>query len=216
VLLAVALAAGSAPAQVLVAPGESTELAFRRQIRSQWFAWLSAQEEGDPITGRAKIDEILKYAQRIEIRRATDLALAATILGRRQVEQGKLDLAREAFQSATRLDPDLPEPRWARLSLALRTRQFRSLVPEFLGACRATLADGESRRILLTRFVLVLAFAGLATAVAVLAVLYVRHGRRVAHDLSEIAGRLLPGAQGADLLVAAMLLSPLLLSFDVL
>jgi len=199
-----------------VAPGESTELAFRRQIRGQWFAWLSAQEEGDSITARSKIDEILKYAQKIEIRRATDLALAATILGRRQVDQGKPELARESFQSATRLDPDLPEPRWARLSLAVRMRQYRSLVPEFLGACRATLADGESRHILLTRCLLVLAFAGLATAVAVLAVLYVRHGRRLAHDLSEAAGRLLPGGHGADLLVAAMILAPLLLSFDVL
>lgn len=215
-LLAAALGAASAPAQVLVAPGESTELAFRRQIRGQWFAWLSAQEEGDPITARAKVDEILRYAQRIEIRRATDLALAATILGRRHAEQGKTDMAREAFQAATRLDPDLPEPRWARLSLAVRLRQYRALVPEFLGACRATLSDGESRRILFTRFVLILALAGLATVVAVLVILYVRHGRRLAHDLSETAGRLLPGGHGSDLLVLAMLLSPLLLSLDVI
>ncbi|HQR45918.1 MAG TPA: tetratricopeptide repeat protein [Thermoanaerobaculia bacterium] len=201
---------------MLVAPGESTELAFRRQMRGQWFAWLSAQEEGDPITARAKVDEILKYSQKIEIRRITDLALAATILGRRQVEQGKPELAREAFQSATRLDPDLPEPRWARLSLAVRMRQYRSLVPDFLGACRATLADGESRRILLTRLLLVLAFAGLATAVAVLAVLCVRHGRRLVHDLAETASRLVPGGHGAELVVVVMLLAPLLLSFDVL
>ena len=215
-MVVAALAGGRAPAQVLVAPGESNELAFRRQIRSQWFAWLAAQDEGDPITARAKVDEILRYAQKIEIRRVTDLALSATILGRRQLSQGKADLAREAFQSATRLDPDLPEPRWARLSLAVRTRQYRAVVPEFLGACRATLADGESRRILLTRVILALAFAGLATAVAVLAILLVRHGRRLVHDLAETASRLLGGGHGQDLLVAALLLAPLLLSFDVL
>lgn len=197
-------------------PGESNELAFRRQIRGHWFAWLAAQEEGDAITARVKVDEILRYAQKIEIRRVTDLALSATILGRRQLSQGKTDLAREAFQSATRLDPDLPEPRWARLTVAVQTRQFRNVVPEFLGACRAMLADGESRRILLTRLTLVLAAALFATAVAVLVILLVRHGRRLIHDLSEAALRLLGGGHGQDLLVVAMLLAPLLLSFDVL
>ncbi len=215
-LAVTALASSHVTAQALLAPGESNELAFRRQIRGHWFAWLAAQEEGDPITARAKIDEILKYAQKIEIRRVTDLALSATVLGRRQMEQGKADIAREAFQSATRLDPDLPEPRWARLALALRTRHWRAMVPEFLGALRASLADGESRRILGARLVLILGFAGLVTAAAVLLILLVRHGRRLFHDLSETAARLLPGGHGNDLLVAAMFFAPLLLSFDVL
>jgi tetratricopeptide (TPR) repeat protein len=210
------LAARSGAAQALVAPGESNELTFRRQIRGQWFAWLSAQEEGDPITARAKVDEILRYAQRIEIRRITDLAVAATILGRRQMEDGKTDLAREAFQSASRLDPDLPEPRWARLALAVRMRQARSIVPELLGAVRATLTDGESRRVLTARGILALAFAGLATAVAVLVILYIRHGRRLMHDLAETASRAVPGGYGTDILVVAILAAPLLLAFDVL
>lgn len=216
VALAGLLAAAPAVAQALVGPGESNELTFRRQIRGQWFAWLSAQEEGDPITARAKVDEILKYSQRIEIRRITDLALAATILGRRQMEEGKVDLAREAFQSASRLDPDLSEPRWARLALAIRTRQFRAVVPEFLGAVRGTLADGESRRVLVARGILVLAYAGLVTAVAILVILYIRHGRRLVHDVAETAGRIVPRGYGTDILVVALLVAPLLLSFDVL
>jgi tetratricopeptide (TPR) repeat protein len=210
------LASGSSDAQVLLAPGESNELAFRRQIRGHWFAWLAAQEEGDPITARTKIDEILKYAQKIEIRRVTDLALSATLLGRRQAELGKVELAREAFQSATRLDPDLPEPRWARVSLAVRMRSWRAVVPEFLGALRASLADADSRRILGGRLILIGGFAATLTAAAVLLILLVRHGRRLFHDLSESAARLLPGGHGNDLLVAAIFFAPLLLSFDVL
>ncbi len=209
-------AAGPSPAQVLTAPGESTEIAFRRQIRGYWFAWLSAQEEGDAIVARSKIDEILKYAQKIEIRRITDLALSATVLGRRQLEQGKPILAREAFQTATRLDPDLPEPRWARVGLAARSRQLGSTVSEFFGAVRATLADGESRRIFATRFALVLVHAGAVTASAFILVLLVRHGRRWFHDLAETAFRLLPGGRADYLLVGAMALAPLLLSFDIL
>ncbi len=78
------------------------------------------------------------------------------------------------------------------------------------------LADGESRRILTTRLALVLSAALVATAVAVLVILLVRHGRRLGHDLAETAARLLGGGRGQDLLVVAMLVAPLLLSFDVL
>jgi len=211
-----AAVSGPSPAQVLTAPGESTELGFRRQIRGYWFAWLSAQEEGDAIGARTKIDEILKYAQKIEIRRITDLALSATVLGRRQLAQRKPQLAREAFQSATRLDPDLPEPRWARVELAASARRWGSMVSEFFGAVRATLADGESRRIFATRVVLVLVYAGAVTAAAFILVLLVRHGRRWLHDLTETASRLLPGGHADVLLAGAMALAPLLLSFDVL
>lgn len=215
--MAIAAAASTpSPAQVLSTPGESTEIGFRRQIRGYWFAWLSAQEEGDTIGARSKIEEILKYAQKIEIRRITDLALSATVLGRRQLDQGKPQLAREAFQSATRLDPDLPEPRWARVGLAASARQWGSMVSEFFGAVRATLADGESRRIFATRVVLVLIHAGAVTAAAFILVLLVRHGRRWLHDLAETASRLLPGGHADVLLVGAMALAPLLLSFDVL
>jgi tetratricopeptide (TPR) repeat protein len=132
------------------------------------------------------------------------------------MEEGKVDLAREALQSASRLDPDLSEPRWARLALAIRTRQFRTVVAEFLGAIRATLADGESRRVLMARGVLVLAYAGLVMSVAILVILYVRHGRRLVHDVAETTGRLVPAGYGTDILVFALLLAPLLLSFDVL
>ena len=132
------------------------------------------------------------------------------------MEEGKTDLAREAFQSASRLDPDIAEPRWARLGLAIRTRQYRAAVPELLGAIRATLADGESRRVLTARGILVFAFAGLATAVAILVILYIRHGRRLVHDAAETAGRVVPGGYGTDILVLALLFAPLLLSFDIL
>ncbi|MGA7991212.1 MAG: hypothetical protein WCC53_07280, partial [Thermoanaerobaculia bacterium] len=127
-LLLLAIAPG-AVAQVLVGPGESGETAFRKQVRGQWFGWLAAQEEGDTALGRLKVDEILRYAQKIEIRRMTDLALSATLLGRRQLVAGKPALAREAFAAAIRLDPDLPEPRWARLGLALRAREPAAIVP---------------------------------------------------------------------------------------
>jgi tetratricopeptide (TPR) repeat protein len=212
-LLLVAIAPGAA-AQVLVGPGEGSETAFRKQVRGQWFGWLAAQEEGDTALARLKVDEILRHAQKIEIRRMTDLALSATLLGRRQLVAGKPILAREAFAAAIRLDPDLPEPRWARLGLALTAREPAAIVPGLAGALRALLADGESRRIHLARGVLA-GFATIAAALlAALVILLARHGARLLHDLRETAAGVFHG-RAAVALALALLLLPLLVGLDV-
>jgi tetratricopeptide (TPR) repeat protein len=201
-------------AQVLVAPGEGTETAFRKQVRGQWFAWLAAQEEGDTALARRKIDEILKHAQRIEIRRMTDLALSATLLGRRQLVAGKPTLAREAYAAAIRLDPDLPEPRWARLGLAFTAREPREVATGLAGALRASLADLETRRVNLARVVLLVLGAFAAAAFAALVILVVRHLAQLVHDLKETAGGFLRGRASGALVLGALVL-PLLLGLDV-
>jgi len=200
---------------VLVAPGESSETAFRKLVRGNWYGWLAAHEEGDSPLARAKVDEILKHARKIEIRRMTDLALSATLLGRRELAAGKRERARDAFVEAMRLDPDLPEPRWARLSLAASSREWGDLVPELLGALGATFADGESRRVVLARVLLILLLTACAAALAAILVLLARHGPRLVHDLRESAGGILHG-RITGLAVAAFLVAPLLLSLDVL
>jgi tetratricopeptide (TPR) repeat protein len=203
-----------AAAQVLMGPGESTETAFRKQVRGQWFGWLAAQEEGDTALARRKVDEILKHAQKIEIRRMTDLALSATLLGRRQVAAGKPTLAREAFAAAIRLDPDLPEPRWARLGLSLSARESGEIVPGVAGALRATFADGESRRVNLARAVFLVLGTIAAAALGALVILLVRHGARLVHDLRETAGGFLHG-RASSVLALGTLVLPLLLGLDV-
>jgi tetratricopeptide (TPR) repeat protein len=164
---------------------------------------------------RAKVDEILNHSQKIEIRRMTDLALSATLLGRRELAAGKSDIAREAFTAAMRFDPDLPEPRWARLTLAASSRAWGDLVPDLLGALRATFADGESRRVVVVRMVLIFLVTACAAALAAILVLLMRHGPRLVHDLRESAERVFHG-RASGLAVAAFLIAPLLLSLDVL
>ncbi len=145
----------------------------------------------------------------------TDLALSATLLGRRELAAGKRARAGEAFTAAVRLDPDLPEPRWARLSLAATSREWGDLVPDLLGALRATFADGESRRVVLVRLVLILICTACAAALAAIVVLLARHGPCLVHDLRESADGILHG-RVTGLAVAAFLVAPLLLSLDVL
>ena len=145
----------------------------------------------------------------------TDLALSATLLGRRELAAGQRGRARDAFTAATRLDPDLPEPRWARLSLAASSREWGDFFPELLGALGATFADGESRRVVLVSVVLILLFTVSAAALAAILVLLARYGPRLVHDLRESADGILHG-RVTGLAVAAFLVAPLLLSLDVL
>ena len=122
VLLLLPLLAGApSGAQVLQAPGEATETTFRREVRGQWFAWLAAHEEGDPLLAAQKVEEIVRHAKKIGLKRLTDLSLAATLMARKELAQGNLDKARWALDSAIRLDPDLPEARWSRVALALKS-----------------------------------------------------------------------------------------------
>jgi tetratricopeptide (TPR) repeat protein len=202
-------------AQVLVGPGQSTETAFRREIRGHWFAWLAAQEDGDAALGRAKTDEIVRYAQKIGIHRLTDLALSATLLGRRELLAGKTQIAKESFDAAVKLDPDLPEARWGRVSLAARTRRWTEVPGALADALRATFKDVESRRITLARLGLILVLTIGAVGAAFVLVLVLAYAKLYVHDLSELAGGFVKDPATRRVLTAGLFLAPLLLSFDV-
>lgn len=200
-------------AQAIAGPGESTETAFRREIRGHWFAFLAALEEGDAKSADGKVEEILKHSQKIGIRRLTDLALAATLVGHRSIEQGKMDRARLALDTAARLDADLPEAHWARLQLDARTGSYGKLPKDLWSAFRATLTDTEARRIALSRALLVLVLGLAAASIVLLFILVVAYSSRIYSDLREIVGQFVKGPAeyvGA----AALFVSPLLLSFD--
>ena len=205
----------AAGAQVLAGPGETTETAFRREIRGHWFAWLAAQEEGDTVLARGKAEEILKHAQKLGIKRLSDLALSATLIGRREALDGRTDLAREAFETAVRLDPGLPEAHLGRMSLGFKTHRWGDALKSFFAAVSATLTDREARRVTLSRLKVV-GVLTLATAGALLVLLTVaRYAKLYAHDLSEVAGKLSGGALKKPITLVLLLL-PLFLSLDVL
>ena len=203
-----------AAAQVLAGPGETTETAFRREIRGHWFGWLAAREEGDHALAKAKTEEILKYTQKIGIRRLSDLALSATLLGRRDTKEGKASRAELAFQTAIALDPDLPEARWGKLYLSASSKKIGSLPGEFLAAARTTLVDHEARRILLARSAILLTLALAATGAGLVLMLILIHVKRYIHDLYELGGRFTSGPLQA-VLAGAAFLAPLFLTLDV-
>ena len=202
-----------AAAQVLQAPGEATETTFRREVRGEWFAWLAAHEEGDPVLAAQKVEEIARHAKKIGLKRLTDLSLAATLMGRREMAQGNGEKARWTLDAAIRLDPDLPEARWARVELALA--QGGTGVPrELVGAVRAVLVDLEGRRVLLVGASLLLVLTLAAVGVAFVSLLVAGEARRLHHDLSEAAGQWLPRPADA-VLAAGVFVLPLVVSLDV-
>lgn len=211
-LLAAALAFPGA-AQVLQAPGEATESTFRREVRGQWFAWLAAHEEGDPLLAAQKVEEIVKHAGKIGLRRLTDLSLAATLMARGELAQGNAEKARWALDAAVRLDPQLPEARWSRVALALSAD--RLAVPrELAGALRVSLVDREGRRLFLVRAGLLAVLTLAAVGVAFLVLLAAGAARRLHHDLRELVGRRVRRPADGVLAVAVFLL-PLFLTLDV-
>ena len=205
----------SAAAQSLGRPGESTETRFRSEIRGHWFAWLGAGEEADTLVARAKIDEILKYAQQIGIRRLSDLALSATLQGRRQLRAGKPENARESFEAAIRLDPDLPEARWGYLSLAIADRSWGKLPIRFLSALQATAQDAEARRVTGERLVSLVALTAAVVGAALVLVLVLVNARAFYHDLWELSGHTFRGIS-QHIAALALFFAPLLLSLDIL
>ncbi|HEV8268141.1 MAG TPA: hypothetical protein VGR00_07910 [Thermoanaerobaculia bacterium] len=176
---------------------------------------MAAHEDGDAPLATAKIDEILKYGQKLGVRRLTDLAMSATLLGHRELSAGQVDRARFSLEAGERLDPDLPEARWFRVKIAVATKSWGDLPRAFFGALGATFSDVESRRIFLARAVLLLTFSAAALGVAFVLGLVLAHGRRYAHDLLEVVIRFAPGP-AERVLAFALLIAPLLLGFDLL
>jgi len=199
-------------AQVLQAPGEATESTFRREVRGQWFAWLAAHEEGDPVLAAQKVEEIVKHAGKIGLKRLTDLSLAATLMARRELAQGNAEKARWALDAAVRLDPNLPEARWSRVRLALAAEKL-TVPRELLGAVGASVVDLEGRRLFTVRAALLLVLTAAAVGAAFLVLLVANGAARLFHDLRELAASRVP--RPADAVVAAgLFVLPLLLTLD--
>jgi tetratricopeptide (TPR) repeat protein len=194
---------------------DSTQTAFRREVRGPWFGWLAAHEEGDLTASRAKLDDILKYARKVGIKRLSDMALAATLVARRDIATGKWDVAREALTAATTLDPDLPEARWTELTLAYKTKSWGQLPGKYWSAVLATLEDQESRKVFLVRLALVLAVGAAAFGLVMVILVDVTYFRRYLHDVSEMTGRFVSGPAQL-VLTSALVVAPFLLALDVI
>ena len=166
-----------------------------------------------PLLASQKVEEIVRHAKKIGLKRLTDLSLAATLMARKELAQGNREKARWALDGAIRLDPDLPEARWCRVALALEADKL-SVPRELLGAIRAVFVDLEGRRVLFVRAALLVVLTLAAVGAAFVVLLVAVEGRRLFHDLTELTGRRI--ARPADAVLAAAIIAlPLFFALDV-
>lgn len=142
------------------------------------------------------------------------MALAATLLARKELASGRHDRAEGSLQAAVALDPDLPEARWGVVSVAAATGKWGQVPGAILAALKATFADREARRILGLRLLTTLTMTAAAVGLALVLLLVLAHGRRLLHDLREVAARKVGPPLDAAVAWVGLLL-PVLLGLDV-
>jgi tetratricopeptide (TPR) repeat protein len=186
--------------------------ATRAGLRGRWFEFLSALHDDDFPATRVALTDILKTADRVGISRLSDFSRAALQEARLAQRLAKRERAAVAYDAAIRLDPDLPDARWEQARFSWTGgRKSRALLEEMEGVT-ALLSSRESRRELFSNAVILLGISWGAALAGLVISLFVRHIRRISHDLQESAEKIF-GGRGALPLGVAFLGLPLWLSF---
>lgn len=186
--------------------------ATRAGLRGRWFEFLSALNEDDFPAAKVALADILKTADRVGISRLSDFSRAALYEAHQAQHLAKRARAGAAFDAAIRLDPFLPDARWDRARFLWTTGERSASVVEALAGASALLASREANREFISDLIILLALGWGATTAALIVSLFVRHIRRISHDLQESAERIF-GGRGALPLGVAFLGLPLWLSF---
>jgi hypothetical protein len=186
--------------------------ATRADLRGRWFEFLSALNEDDYASAKATLDGMLKTAERAGIARLSDFSRGALSEARQALRQSRRDRARVALDAAIALDPDLFDARWERIRLSLASGDRGRVLADALASIRAISAARESRREFLSDVGIVAGVAFAGATVGLIIALFVRHIRRIAHDVEERTQGFF-GGRGGIALTLAVLGLPLWVSF---
>ena len=200
---AAAPARDRSPPPPLLVPSEGDET-----ILQAFNAWKEAERIRDPKASRAARDRLVELRDTLAI---TDLeSVSLTLLrGARIRAVGKDNAgAVELAQSAVALSPDVADAHWGllRAHLASDAFDFRRLWADAGNAVRAALADPRWTRGLLGDLGAMLLVAWLATALAALAVLFLRTVPSLVHDVHHAFPRGVARWQAGTLLILVLLL----------
>lgn len=186
--------------------------ATRAGLRGRWFEFLSALNDDDAPAAQVALTDLLKTADRVGIARLSDFSRAALYEARRAERLAKKDRAGIAYDAAIRLDPALLDARWDRLRFFWAAGQRSRAAMEALAGFSALFSSHESRRELISNAIILFGVSWAIATAGLIVSLFVRHIRRISHDLQESAERIF-GGRGALPLGVAFLGLPLWLSF---
>jgi tetratricopeptide (TPR) repeat protein len=184
----------------------------RAIYRFHWFELLDALQENDARVASLTLDEMMKAARSIGVRRLADYSRYALHVARRAEKVGKTGTAGKAYDAAIQLDDSSFDAAASRASFLGRHGRLREALRAASAAFSNMVGSAESRLSLASSFALSIIVALIAAAVATVLGLFFRHARRIAHDLRETASR--PFGRVAAAPIAFVLLAlPVFLTF---
>ncbi len=178
----------------------------RAAYRSSWFELLSALQENDSRTATAALGAIRKAARAAGVRHLSSDSRAA-LHEARKAEATKAPHAELAYDVAATLDESSLDAAASRIGFLVRKARFRDAASGVPAALATIFATAETRLAFFSSLTLALAITLALTAFGIVLGLFLRHFRRLWHDLREIAGRPF-GQKAAAPLAVAMLVLP--------
>lgn len=163
--------------------------AARAVYRSYWFDLLNALQENDAATVPAALGAMTKAARAAGIARLSDFSRMALHEARRAEGAGRMATAGPAYDAAVALDDSSFDAAASRAGFLLRNGRISAGLTGLPAALGRIFASAESRLTFGSWLAIVIGLAVAAAALACLLGLFLKHFRRILHDLQEVASR---------------------------
>jgi tetratricopeptide (TPR) repeat protein len=148
---------------------------------------LNALLEDDGVAAAQSLTRLRRAAQAVGVRYLSDFSRTAVAEGRRAEQQGQPARAARAFDAAIALDGTSYDAVASKIGFLVRQREFGKALGLLPDAAGALLGARQSRFALFSSVGLWASAAAAAAVLATILILLLRHGPRLAHDLSERA-----------------------------
>ncbi|MDQ5857834.1 MAG: tetratricopeptide repeat protein [Acidobacteriota bacterium] len=181
--------AGALRAEAAVRERPLPPPAARAVYRSHWFDLLNALQENDAAAIPTALGAMTKAARAAGIARLSDFSRMAVHEARRAEAAGRTETAGGAYDAAVVLDDSSFDAAASQVGFLLRHGRISDGVARTPGAIGRIFASAESRLTFGSWLAILLALAVAAAALACLLGLFLRHFRRIFHDLQEVASR---------------------------
>ncbi len=163
--------------------------AARAVYRSYWFELLNALQENDAAAVPAALGAMTKAARAAGIARLSDYSRMALHEARRAEGAGRMEKAGPAYAAAVALDDSSFDASASQLGYLFRNGRISAALAGIPAAIGSIFASSESRLTFGSSIGTVTGLAVGAAAFACIVGLFVRHFRRILHDLQEVASR---------------------------
>jgi tetratricopeptide (TPR) repeat protein len=181
-----------------------------RRLQDSWEAWTRAYYQNDQEKAQAALAQQLTIAENLGMSKLPDLSIAAAAFAVSSASEGDVERARWVIDGARRLDPERPEPAFARATVERMAGNYPgALVASFEGYAKLFNLPFEGQ-IWRQNLGVWLLYLVILSSVFFLLLLAVRHGADLFHDLGRLVSPPLDRL-AADAVALALLLWPLVL-----